>query len=82
MQKELKPETADALVRIGDQIKSLRKNRTKLNYKKLSNELKIGQNTYLRIEKGNGDYNLSNLFSILDYYPDVKLSDLFRDAGL
>ena len=82
MQKKLDPEIADALIRIGDQIKLLRKNRTSLNYKKLSEELKIGQNTYLRIEKGNADYNLGNLISILFYYKDVKLSDLFRDAGL
>ena len=82
MQKKLEPEITDALISIGDQIKQLRKCRTSLNYKKLSEELKIGQNTYLRIEKGNGDYNLGNLISILSYYPDVKLSDLFRDAGL
>ena len=82
MNKELKPEISDALIRIGDQIKLLRKNQTSMHYKKLAKELSIGQNTYLRIEKGNGDYNLGNLISILNYYPDVKLSDLFRDAGL
>jgi transcriptional regulator with XRE-family HTH domain len=82
MHKKPEPEIADTLIKIGNQIKYLRKNRTSLNYKKLSEELKIGQNTYLRIEKGNGDYNLGNLISILNYYQDVKLSDLFRDAGL
>ncbi|MCF8380089.1 MAG: helix-turn-helix domain-containing protein [Bacteroidales bacterium] len=82
MNKKLEPEVADALIRIGNQIKLLRKDRTNFHYKDLAEELSIGQNTYLRIEQGKYNYQIGNLISILKYYPDVKLSDLFRDAGL
>lgn len=82
MDKELEPHIADVLLSIGEQVKELRKTRTNYNYKQLSENLTIGQNTYLRIEKGHRDYNISNLIAVVDYYKDIKLSDILRKAGL
>lgn len=78
-----KPEFEEVLKRIGQQIELLRTTHTDYNFKQLAKELQvITKNTYLRIERGDGDYTFLNLLSIVRYYPDVKLSDLLRDAGL
>ncbi|MFB6318408.1 helix-turn-helix domain-containing protein [Saccharicrinis sp. FJH54] len=74
--------TSDSLDKIGKVLKRLRKERTSFNYKVFAEKLNISQNTYLRIEKGNGDFNLGSLIAVLNYYEDIKLSDLFIMAGL
>lgn len=78
MKNDLSPEIADQLLEIGNKIRELRKVRTNYNYKELSKEIGIGQNTYLRIEKGNGDYNIGNLIKILNYYGDVNTNQILK----
>lgn len=82
MKNELSPEILDDLKRIGIEIKKLRKERTELNYKTLGHELPISGNTYHRIEKGDGDYTIGSLLSVIRFYDDVKLSDILKKIGL
>ncbi len=81
--KELDPMVKEILEKVGNQVKHLRKTKVKQHYKDFANnKLPMGQNTYLRIEKGNGDYHISNLIQVVLNYPDLKLSKFFKDAGL
>jgi hypothetical protein len=83
MSTELDPETREILQRIGDYLRDLRKLNSDLDYKRFAKEKAfIGMNTYLRMEKGSGDYNISNLIRVVRSHPDFKMSDLFREAGL
>ena len=83
MKNELSPEILEDLTKIGNEIKTLRKEMTKLNYKTLGYELPISGNTYHRIEKGDGDYTIGSLLSVVRFYDDnVKLSDILKKIGL
>ncbi len=83
MDKDLDPKVKELLEKIGAQVRTMRKESSKLDYKKYAKEeLPIGIATYWRIEKGNGDYHISNLLQVLLNYPDKKLSEFFKDAGL
>lgn len=80
--KELDPEVKAILEKIGAQVRTMRKASSELDYKKYAmEELPIGSATYWRIEKGNGDYNCSNLIHVLLKH-NLKLSDFFKEAGL
>ena len=81
MKRELEPELLDDLQKLGEQIKLLRKNKTNLNFRELSKQTKISERTYLRIENATDDYSFSSLWETARYF-DIKLSDLFRQAGL
>lgn len=80
--KELDPEVRDILEKIGALVRTKRKESSDLDYKKYARqELPIGSATYWRIEKGNGDYNFSNLIHVLLKH-NLKLSDFFKEAKL
>lgn len=83
MSTKLDPQSQKILKAIGDCMRDLRKLNSPLDYKSFaSNEVIVGMNTYLRMEKGNGDYNISSLLKVINYYPDLKLSEFFKEAGL
>ena len=83
MSTELDTQTQEILKAIGDCMRDLRKVNSPLDYKSFArDEVNIGMNTYLRMEKGNGDYNISSLLKVISYYPDLKLSEFFDEAGL
>ena len=73
----------DTLKVIGTYLREQRKKNSKLDYKEYAKEeIGIGMNTYLRMEQGSGDYNISNLIKVIRSCPDLKISDFFREAGL
>lgn len=83
MSINLDSDTIDILKKIGEYLRDQRKANSNLDYKAYAkDELKIGMNTYLRMEKGSGDYNISNLIKVINYFPDFKLSEFFAEAGL
>ncbi len=83
MVKDLDPKVKELLEKIGAQVRIMRKESSSLDYKKYAKEeLPIGIATYWRIEKGENDYHISNLLQVLLNYPDKKLSDFFKEAGL
>ena len=83
MDKELDPEVKEVLEKIGALVRTKRKESSSLDYKKYAKaELSMGSATYWRIEKGNGDYHISNLIHVILKYQELKLSDFFKEAGL
>jgi len=84
MDNDLDPKVKEVLEKIGAQVRKKRKKQSNpMDYKEYAKEnLPIGQNTYLRIEQGNGDYHISNLIHVLLKYPDLKISEFFEEAGL
>lgn len=83
MDIDLNPDIKEVLEKIGAQVRTMRKASSSLDYKEYArHELPIGAATYWRVEKGNGDYHISNLLHVLLKYPDLKLSEFFEAAGL
>lgn len=82
MQQNIDPQLKEILVKIGDQVRLLRKTNTNLDYKKHAAELKLSDKTLLRIEHGSDNYLIGSLIKILQSYEDVKLSKFFQDCGL
>lgn len=83
MSTDLDNRTLMVLEKIGKTLRDQRKLNSDLDYKAFAqNELKIGMNTYLRMEQGSGDYNISNLIKVTSYYPEFKLSKFLEEAGL
>ena len=83
MSTELDPKTKEILKKIGTYLRHQRKLNSELDYKVYAKEkLKVGMNTYLRMEKGSGDYNISNLIKVINKHPGLKISDFFKEAGL
>lgn len=83
MSTELDPKTIEILRKIGTYLREQRKLNSKLDYKAYAKkELEVGMNTYLRMERGNRDYHISNLIKVINHYPEFKLSEFFAEAGL
>jgi hypothetical protein len=83
MSTDLDKKTRVILKAIGICLRKQRKLNSDLDYKGYAKEeIQIGMNTYLRMEQGSGDYNISNLIKIINHYPGFKLSDFFKEAGL
>ena len=70
------------ITKIGAEIRRLRKNNTNLNYIDFSKKINMNKNTYFRIEAAKGDYSISKLCKIIDYYPHIKMSDFFENIKL
>ncbi|MFW5983533.1 MAG: helix-turn-helix domain-containing protein [bacterium] len=66
------------LIIIGERIKTLRKNRTNLSYKKFAELINMNKNTYYRIERGEGDYTIIQLLRILSYY-GISMEEFFTE---
>ena len=70
------------LLKIGAQVRKLRKTETNLNYIDFANIIGIDKKTYYKIERAEGEYNITTLMKIISYYPKMTLSKFFRLAGL
>jgi hypothetical protein len=83
MNPELDPVTKEILRKIGACLREQRKLNSTLDYKAYArDELEIGMNTLLKMERGSGDYHISNLIKVINHFPGFKLSDFFKEAGL
>lgn len=83
MSTDLDKKTKEILKTIGVCLREQRKLISDLDYKEYAKvEMGIGMNTYLRMERGSGDYNISNLIKVINHYPGFKLSEFFKEAGL
>jgi transcriptional regulator with XRE-family HTH domain len=65
------------LVEIGKMIKDLRKNK-KFTYEKMAEEIGIARNTYLLLEHGKINFQLSTLQMVLKYHK-ISFSKFFRN---
>lgn len=80
--KENSDHLKEVMLKIGQQIRILRKTKTNLDYKKMSKGLGLSDKTVLNIEHGSHDYKIKSLLKILSHYPEIKISQFFEDAGL
>jgi len=67
----------DLMVKIGNKIKELRKNK-KMSYEKIAEEIGISRNCYNLIEHGYTNFQFEILLYILDYH-NISVSDFFKD---
>lgn len=79
---DLDPKIWDYYFKIGDQVRKLRKERTKLNYIDFAKEIGMNRKTYHKIETGSSEYYVSSLMRVLDYYPDITAEKFFKEIGL
>ncbi|MBN1415658.1 MAG: hypothetical protein JW973_11200 [Bacteroidales bacterium] len=86
MKKDIDPELKEVLLKVGNQVRELRKNNSDKGYLKFAEDIQkqgiqVSKNTLYRVETGSGDYNLLSLISLLKHY-NVKVSDFFKECGL
>ena len=86
MKKDIDPELKDVLIKVGEQVRKLRKTNSDKGYASFAKEIQemgvqVSKNTLYRLETGNGDYDFLSLVSILKHF-DVKVSDFFGECGL
>lgn len=86
MKKDIDPELEKVLLKVGEQVRKLRKDKSDKGYLKFAEDIQkqgvqISKNTLYRMETGSGDYNLLSLISLLNHL-DVKVSDFFREVGI
>ena len=56
------------------------KDNTDLNYINFAKAVGLNKNTVFKIEKGTyGDYYITSLKHIIDYYPDMTMEKFFRE---
>ena len=79
---DLDPKMWDYYFRIGDQIRKLRKERTKLNYIEFAKQIGMNRKTYYKIETGSSEYYISSLLRVLEYYPDISTDEFFKSVGI
>jgi transcriptional regulator with XRE-family HTH domain len=77
-QQEMSAEQQTLLIEIGKKIKELRTNK-KFTYEKMSEEIGIARNTYLLLEHGRINFQLSTLQLVLKYHK-ISFSKFFRDV--
>ena len=65
------------LIEIGEKVRKLRKEKTKNNLKEMAKILSMDKKTYYRIERGEGDYYITNLLKIA-FYHEISLAELFE----
>jgi predicted transcriptional regulator len=70
------------LVKIGKQIRKLRKERTKMGYIEFSKQVGMDKKTYYKMERGEGDFNISSLMRIISFYPELTMQEFFAEAEL
>lgn len=86
MKKDIDPELKEVLLKVGNQVRELRKNNSDKGYLKFAEDIQkrgvqVSKNTLYRIETAGGDYNLLSLISLLKHF-NVKVSDFFKECGL
>jgi transcriptional regulator with XRE-family HTH domain len=74
---EILPDHKQVMDEIGNRLKKLRKETGKKSCE-IAKEVKIGRNTYSRIENGEIYFKFSTLLSILDYHK-VSVWEFFND---
>lgn len=79
---DLDPKIWDYYFKIGDQVRKMRKERTKLNYMDFAKEIRMNRKTYHKIETGSSEYYISSLLRVLKHYPDTTAEKFFKEIGL
>lgn len=74
---EILPDHKQVMDEIGNRLQKLRKEKGKKSGE-IAKEVKIGRNTYSRIEHGDIYFKFSTLLSILDYHK-VSVCEFFKD---
>jgi transcriptional regulator with XRE-family HTH domain len=77
-QQIMSSEQHTLLLEIGKKIKDLRKNK-KLTYEKMAGEIGVARNTYLLLEHGRINFQLSTLQLVLKYHK-ISFSKFFREV--
>jgi transcriptional regulator with XRE-family HTH domain len=75
--KDILPEHQDVMSEIGKRLQKFRKEKGKKSGE-IAKEVKIGRNTYSRIEHGEIYFKFSTLLAILEYFK-VSVWDFFKD---
>lgn len=75
--KEITEEYHDFLLKIGDRIKELRKEK-KLGYVEISKQVGISKNTYNQMELGNINFQIGSLLAILKYH-GISFEQFFKE---
>ena len=78
MQSDISLHERKKLIDIGKKVQQLRKERANIGYENFAKLLSINKNTYMRIEKAQGNYTLLHLLRIISYY-DLSLEEFFKD---
>lgn len=80
MKKKQKPTNAEFKIKIGEKVRKMRKDNTDLNYIDFAKAVGLNKNTVFKIEKGTvGDYYITSLKCIIDYYPEMTMEMFFRE---
>ena len=82
MAQAINPVHQEWLVKIGKQVRKLRKEQAKLGYIKFAEKICIDKKTYYKIERAEGDYNITNLMRVISFYPKLTLQEFFKETGL
>ena len=82
MAHKIDPKHQEWLVLIGKQVRRLRKERAKQSIILFSETVGLQRKTYYKIERGQGEFNITTLMKIISHYPNLTLSKFFRLAGL
>ncbi len=68
-------------ITVGERLKSLRKERTKLGYRKFSHELGVEPKHYWNLENDKTNWSKSSIKMILDYY-EISAEEFFKGVQL
>lgn len=86
MKKDIDPELKEVLLKVGEQVRKLRNEKSDKGYLKFAEDIQkqgiqVSKNTMYRMETGSGDYNLLSLISLLKHF-NINASDFFKTCGL
>ena len=82
MGEKIDPKHQEWLLKIGAQVRKLRKEKAKMGYIEMSEKVGLDKKTYYNIERAVNEYNITSLMKIIDFYPKMTLSNFFKQAGL
>ena len=82
MAQAIDPIHQEWLVIIGKQVRKLRKEQTTMGYIEFAKQIGLDKKTYYKIERGEGDFNITNLMRVISYYPKLTLQEFFKETGL
>ena len=77
-QQGMSAEQQTLLIEIGKKIKELRTNK-KFTYERMAEEIGIARNTYLLLEHGRINFQLSTMQLVLKYHK-ISFSKFFREV--
>ena len=82
MAQAINPVHQEWLVIIGKQVRKLRKEQTTMGYIEFAKQIGLDKKTYYKIERGEGEFNITNLMRIISFYPEMTLGEFFAEAEL